>query len=88
MLALAVGMTASAQVKAAFKKGEAFKTPVLAKIQEAQGKDLGPVINPWYNRKRVGLEREQDFDPAQPDDWRTFKWVESPLKDIVKPDGN
>lgn len=30
----------------------------------------------------------QDFDPAQPDDWRTFKWVESPLKDIVKPDGN
>ena len=27
-------------------------------------KDLGPVINPWYNRKRVGLEREQDFDPA------------------------
>ncbi len=30
----------------------------------------------------------QDFDPAQPDDWKTFKWVPSPLKDIVKPDGN
>ena len=30
----------------------------------------------------------QDFDPAQPDNWRTFKWTESPLKDIVKPDGN
>ena len=30
----------------------------------------------------------QDFDPSQPDDWRTFKWTESPLKDIVKPDGN
>ena len=28
-------------------------------------KDLGPVISPWYNRKRVGLERERDFDPAQ-----------------------
>ncbi len=26
-------------------------------------KDLGPLINPWYNRKRVGLERERDFDP-------------------------
>lgn len=30
----------------------------------------------------------QDFDPAQPDDWRTFKWAPSPMKDIVKPDGN
>ena len=30
----------------------------------------------------------QDFNPAQPDDWRTFKWAPSPLKDIVKPDGN
>ena len=28
-------------------------------------KDLGPVISPWYNRRRVGLERERDFDPAQ-----------------------
>ena len=27
-------------------------------------KDLGPVINPWYNRKRVGIERERNFDPA------------------------
>ena len=30
----------------------------------------------------------QDFNPAQPDDWKTFKWASSPLKDIVKPDGN
>ena len=30
----------------------------------------------------------QDFNPAQPDDWKTFKWAPSPLKDIVKPDGN
>ena len=30
----------------------------------------------------------QDFDPAQPDDWRTFKWAPSPIQDIVKPDGN
>lgn len=27
-------------------------------------KDLGPIINPWYNRKRVGLEYAKDFDPA------------------------
>lgn len=30
----------------------------------------------------------QDFDPSQPDDWKTFKWAPSPMKDIVKPDGN
>ena len=30
----------------------------------------------------------QDFDPAQPDDWHTFKWAPSKLQDIVKPDGN
>ena len=30
----------------------------------------------------------QDFDPTQPDDWKTFKWAPSPMKDIVKPDGN
>lgn len=30
----------------------------------------------------------QDFDPAHPDDWQTFKWAPSPMKDIVKPDGN
>ena len=29
-----------------------------------------------------------DFDPAYPDDWQTFKWAPSPMKDIVKPDGN
>ncbi len=27
-------------------------------------KDLGPVLNPWYNRKRVGLEHVEDFDPG------------------------
>ena len=27
-----------------------------------QKKDLGPVLNPWYNRKRVGLEHTEDFD--------------------------
>ena len=30
----------------------------------------------------------QDFDPSQPDDWKSFKWAPSRLKDIVKPDGN
>ena len=30
----------------------------------------------------------QDFDPAQPDDWRTFKWAPARKVDIVKPDGN
>ena len=30
----------------------------------------------------------QDFDPAHPDNWQTFKWASSPMKDIVKPDGN
>jgi lysophospholipase L1-like esterase len=30
----------------------------------------------------------QDFDPSQPDDWKTFKWAPSKLQDIVKPDGN
>ena len=30
----------------------------------------------------------QDFDPVQPDDWQTFKWAPSLMKDIVKPDGN
>ena len=30
----------------------------------------------------------QDFDPSHPDDWQTFKWAPSPMKDIVKPDGN
>ena len=28
-------------------------------------KDLGPVINPWYNRKCFGLEHTADFDPAK-----------------------
>ena len=29
-----------------------------------QKKDVGPLLNPWYNRKRVGLEHMEDFDPA------------------------
>ena len=28
-------------------------------------KDLGPVINPWYNRKRFGIEHTADFDPEK-----------------------
>ena len=30
----------------------------------------------------------QDFNPAQPDDWKTFKWVPARKVEIVKPDGN
>jgi lysophospholipase L1-like esterase len=30
----------------------------------------------------------QDFDPSQPDDWKTFKWAPARNADIVKPDGN
>ena len=30
----------------------------------------------------------QDFDPAHPDDWKTFKWAPSRIVDNVKPDGN
>ena len=30
----------------------------------------------------------QDFDPAQPDDWRTFQWAPSPMTENLKPDGN
>lgn len=28
------------------------------------------------------------FDPAQPDNWKTFHWVDSEKVDMVKPDGN
>lgn len=28
------------------------------------------------------------FNPAQPDDWKTFHWNDGPFIDIVKPDGN
>ena len=34
--------------------GEEYKRPK---------KDMGPVINPFYNRKRFGLEHIADFDP-------------------------
>ena len=30
----------------------------------------------------------QDFDPAQPDDWQTFKWAPSRMTENLKPDGN
>ena len=30
----------------------------------------------------------QDFDPAHPDDWRTFQWAPSRIVENVKPDGN
>ena len=30
----------------------------------------------------------QDFDPTHPDDWRTFQWAPSPMKENNKPDGN
>lgn len=29
-----------------------------------------------------------DLDPSQPDDWKAFKWNDSPFIDVVKPDGN
>ena len=30
----------------------------------------------------------QDFDPARPDDWKTFKWAPSRMTESNKPDGN
>lgn len=30
----------------------------------------------------------QDFDPAHPDDWRTFQWAPSLMLENAKPDGN
>ena len=30
----------------------------------------------------------QDFDPAHPDDWRTFQWAPSRMVEEAKPDGN
>ena len=30
----------------------------------------------------------QDFNPAQPDDWKAFKWAPARKVEIVKPDGN
>lgn len=30
----------------------------------------------------------QDFNPAEPDDWKAFKWAPSPMKENAKPDGN
>lgn len=29
-----------------------------------------------------------DLDPIHPDDWKSFKWNDSPFIDVVKPDGN
>ena len=30
----------------------------------------------------------QDFNPAQPDDWKTFRWAPSRIVENIKPDGN
>ncbi len=30
----------------------------------------------------------KDYNPAQPDDWRTFQWAPSPMTEATKPDGN
>ena len=30
----------------------------------------------------------QDFDPAKPDDWKTFQWAPARIVENVKPDGN
>jgi hypothetical protein len=30
----------------------------------------------------------QDFNPAQPDDWKTFQWAPSRIVENQKPDGN
>lgn len=30
----------------------------------------------------------KDFDPSQPDDWKTFKWAPARNVELVKPDGN
>jgi lysophospholipase L1-like esterase len=30
----------------------------------------------------------QDFNPNQPDDWKTFRWVPSKMTENTKPDGN
>lgn len=30
----------------------------------------------------------KNFSPATPDDWKTFKWVPSPMTELLKPDGN
>lgn len=30
----------------------------------------------------------KDLDPANPDDWKSFHWSDSPFIDTVKPDGN
>lgn len=30
----------------------------------------------------------KDFDPAHPDNWKTYKWYPAPMIDLVKPAGN
>lgn len=44
MLALVVGMTANAQVKASYKKSEAYKTPVLTSIEQLKGNEPAPTM--------------------------------------------
>lgn len=45
--------------------------------------------------KKLGLSITQnlrddfkDFDPSQPDDWKSFKWTPSKNAELTKPDGN
>ena len=40
---------------------------------------------PFIEHLREGYET---YNPAQPDDWNTFKWYDSPFTEIEKPDGN
>ena len=30
----------------------------------------------------------KDYNPAQPDDWKTFDWALCPIYETIKPDGN
>lgn len=37
----------------------------------------------------AGLRSDwKDFSPASPDDWKTYRWYDSPVYEMVKPDGN
>ena len=56
------------------KQGLVAETDILKKLNH-------PVIK--YLRDDF-----KDFDPKQPDDWKTFKWAPSMNADMVKPDGN
>lgn len=74
MLALAVGMTANAQVRAAFnKKAKAFKTPVLTKIQEPQGKDN--VVDMSFTPTDVITKAAAHNAAKSYDEWETMTTI-------------